>query len=155
TRGLRCVVMRDGTSLAHPGRPTVSGPVWGAIRSFDRHDDARFDSRRGWLMLGLVLTAGGARGAYQAGVLKRIGELPGVRDRPLPFPIVTGGSAGAINGAMVAAGSAGFHEATQRLAGLWAGLRVEDVFRTDAWSLTAGSVGLLRDVLLGSVLGHT
>ncbi len=30
-------------------------------------------------MLGLVLTAGGARGAYQAGVLKRIGELPALR----------------------------------------------------------------------------
>ena len=66
-------------------------------------------------MLGLVLTAGGARGAYQAGVLKRIGELPGVRDRPLPFPIVTGASAGAINGAMIAARSASFREATQEL----------------------------------------
>ena len=64
-------------------------------------------------MLGLVLTAGGARGAYQAGVLKRIGELPGVRDRPLPFPIVTGASAGAINGAMVAARSASFRERSQ------------------------------------------
>ena len=49
-------------------------------------------------MLGLVLTAGGARGAYQAGVLKRLGELPALRDRPSPFPIVAGASAGAING---------------------------------------------------------
>jgi NTE family protein len=106
-------------------------------------------------VLGLVLTAGGARGAYQAGVLKRIGELPGLRDRPLPFPIVTGASAGAINGAMVAARSASFREATQLLAHLWAGLRVADVFRTDAPSLAAGAVGLVRDVALGSVLGRT
>jgi len=106
-------------------------------------------------MLGLVLTAGGARGAYQAGVLKRVGELPGLRDRPLPFQIVTGASAGAINGAMVAARSASFMEATQLLARLWGGLRVDDVFRTDAWSLAAGAAGLVRDILLGSLLGRT
>jgi NTE family protein len=106
-------------------------------------------------MLGLVLTAGGARGAYQAGVLKRIGELPGIRDGPLPMPIVTGASAGAINGAMIAARSASFREATQELARLWVGLRVESVFRTDARSLAACSLGLLRDVVLGSVLGRT
>ena len=54
-------------------------------------------------MLGLVLTAGGARGAYQAGVLERISELPTLRGRPSPFRIVAGASAGAINGAMLAA----------------------------------------------------
>ena len=53
-------------------------------------------------MIGLVLTAGGARGAYQAGVLKRIGEIPASPTGPSPFPIVAGASAGAINGAMIA-----------------------------------------------------
>ena len=53
-------------------------------------------------MLGLVLTAGGARGAYQAGVLRRIGELPSLRGRASPFAIVTGASAGAINGMFLA-----------------------------------------------------
>jgi predicted patatin/cPLA2 family phospholipase len=43
-------------------------------------------------MLGLVLTAGGARGAYQAGVLQRIGQMPALRGRPSPFPIVAGAS---------------------------------------------------------------
>jgi len=57
-------------------------------------------------MTGLVLTAGGARGAYRAGVLRRIGELPRLRDGPSPFAIVAGASAVAINGAMVAAGNA-------------------------------------------------
>src|SRR5262249_57565022 len=65
------------------------------------------------LMLGLVLTAGGAPGAYPAGVLKRIGEIPGLREAPSPFAIVTGASAGAINGAAVAAGSASLHDATR------------------------------------------
>jgi len=106
-------------------------------------------------VLGLTLTAGGARGAYQAGVLKRIGELPGLRDGASPFAIVTGASAGAINGAAVAAGSADFRDATARLARLWAQLEVGQVFRTDAWSLAVGALGLVRDMALGGLLGHT
>jgi NTE family protein len=106
-------------------------------------------------MLGLVLTAGGARGAYQAGVLKRIAELPAFRDRPCPFPIVTGASAGAINGALLAAESASFHDASRRLAELWQGLRVDQVFRADPMSLAGGALGVARDVLLGGLLGRT
>jgi len=106
-------------------------------------------------VLGLVLTAGGARGAYQAGVLRRIGELPGLRDGPLPFRIIAGASAWAINGAMVASRSATFSEATRALAELWAHLRVDQVFRTDAWSLAGGSLGLVRDVVLGGLIGRT
>jgi len=104
-------------------------------------------------MIGLVLTAGGARGAYQAGVLKRLGELPAFADRPSPFPIVVGASAGAINGTMIAAGSGDFGAATRRLADLWANLRVHDVFRTDLLTLGMGAARWLRDLSLGGVLG--
>ncbi len=104
-------------------------------------------------MIGLVLTAGGARGAYQAGVLKRLGELPALADRPSPFPIVVGASAGAINGTMIAAGSGDFGSATRRLADLWANLRVHDVFRTDLLTLGMGAARWLRDLSLGGVLG--
>ncbi len=106
-------------------------------------------------MLGLVLTAGGARGAYQAGILKRIGEIPALRDQPSPFAIVTGASAGAINGAAVAGGSGTFHDVTLQLASLWSALRVEDVFRTDLFSLGWGAAGLVRDMVLAGLLGHT
>jgi NTE family protein len=106
-------------------------------------------------MLGLVLTAGGARGAYQAGVLKRVGEIPSLRDGPSPFPIVTGASAGAINGAAIAGGGGTLHEVTRQLAALWSALRVEDVFLTDLVSLGWGAAGLLRDMMLGGVLGST
>ena len=51
------------------------------------------------------MTGGGARGAYQAGVLKRIGELTGVQTHGNPFPIICGSSAGAVNGGGLAAGS--------------------------------------------------
>ncbi len=104
-------------------------------------------------MIGLVLTAGGARGAYQAGVLKRLGEVPAFADRPSPFPIVAGASAGAINGTLIAAGSGDFSAATRRLADLWANLQVHDVFRTDLLALGMGAARWLRDLSLGGVLG--
>lgn len=104
-------------------------------------------------MIGLVLTAGGARGAYQAGVLKRLGEIPAFADRPSPFPIVAGASAGAINGTMIAAGSSDFGAATRRLAELWSDLRVSDVFRTDLVALGMGAARWLRDLSLGGVIG--
>jgi len=106
-------------------------------------------------MIGLVLTAGGARGAYQAGVLKRIGEIPALAESPSPFPIVTGASAGAINGAIVAAGSASFGDVTRLLAELWARLCVEQVFRADLLSLGRGAFGFVRDFFLGGLVGNT
>jgi NTE family protein len=104
-------------------------------------------------MLGMVLTAGGARGAYQAGVLKRIGEIAALHGRPSPFAIIAGASAGAINGTMIAAASGDFGSGTQRLAQLWSDLSVDDVFRSDVFSLGCGSMRWLRDLALGGLLG--
>jgi NTE family protein len=106
-------------------------------------------------MLGLVLTAGGARGAYQAGVLRRLGELPSLRARPSPFAVIAGASAGAINGSLLAARGARFGEATAELARVWSGLRVEDVFRSDLGSLARTGASMARDFVLGSLTGHT
>lgn len=104
-------------------------------------------------MLGMVLTAGGARGAYQAGVLKRIGEIRAFRLQPSPFAIIAGASAGAINGAMIAATSGDFCAGTERLAQLWSDLSVDDVFRSDMVSLGCGGMRWVRDLALGGVLG--
>ena len=103
---------------------------------------------------GLVLTGGGARGAYQAGVLKRVSEIPALRDAPPPFRIITGSSAGAINGAWLAtAGISGFHPAADRLAELWSELRFEQVIRTDALALASAALGWVRDFGLGWLVG--
>src|SRR5512138_3669674 len=85
--------------------------------------------------LAIVLSGGGARAAYQAGVLQAIAEWgpPGV---PSPFSIVTGTSAGAINAVAIAAGAPDFRAATTRLCELWGGIHAADVYRTDARSLT-------------------
>jgi len=106
-------------------------------------------------MIGLVLTAGGARGAYQAGVLKRLGELPALRGAPSPFEIVSGASAGAINGSVVAARSEDFAGAAREIAALWAGLRFERVVRTDLLALVRGVLGLAGDFVIGPLLGRT
>jgi NTE family protein len=81
--------------------------------------------------LALVLSGGGARGAYQTGVLRCLARnLPGLR-----FSIITGVSAGAINAAFMGAHAGNSSEAACELCDLWTGLRVEDIFRIDTPSL--------------------
>src|SRR5512135_2933567 len=104
-------------------------------------------------ILGLVMTGGGARGAYQAGVLKRIGEIKRVRARGNPFPIIGAASAGAINGAALAAGSDDFALATAVTARLWAHLRPSDIFRTDVSAQAANSFAWIMDLSFGAIVG--
>lgn len=81
--------------------------------------------------LALVLTGGGARGAYQAGVLRGL-----ARHFPdLSFPIIAGVSAGAINASFLAAHSGNLAEATEELYGIWSRLEAEDIFHVDTVSL--------------------
>ncbi len=81
--------------------------------------------------LALVLSGGGARGAYQTGVLRRLSQ----RFPDLSFSIVTGVSAGAINASFIAAHPGSLAEAMDELCGIWARLQVEDIFRVDTPSL--------------------
>jgi NTE family protein len=104
-------------------------------------------------VLGLVMTGGGARGAYQAGVLKRIGELKRVQVGENPFPIIGGASAGAINGSALAMGSDNFSQATAVLANLWSNLKPSDVFRCDFVSQAHNSLVWILDLSFGGALG--
>jgi NTE family protein len=104
-------------------------------------------------VLGLAMTGGGARGAYQAGVLKRIGEIPRVQSHGNPFPIIGGASAGAINGAALAAGSNEFSNATKVVADFWANLKPSDVFRCDVVSQAHNSLIWILDLSFGGVMG--
>jgi NTE family protein len=80
--------------------------------------------------VGLVLPGGGARGAYQAGVLKAIAEL-WPAGAPNPFPIVSGTSAVAINAAVLASSALDIANGVRRLCEVWSGFTVDKVFRTD------------------------
>lgn len=103
-------------------------------------------------MRGLVLTGGGARAAYQVGVLRGIAELR--RFEKFPFEIVTGVSAGAINGvALAAAADEGFEAITERLWTTWEELHVDSVFKTDPVTLLGIGTRWIRDLSLGGILG--
>ncbi|SFM06439.1 patatin-like phospholipase family protein [Variovorax sp. OV329] len=109
---------------------------------------------------GLVLTGGGARAAYQVGVLEAIGELrrahaPGHLGGS-PFDIITGTSAGAINAAALACGADDFHTTVKRLVETWRNFHAEQVYRVDSlamldaaarWRLLLGMGQLLARML--------
>jgi NTE family protein len=103
--------------------------------------------------LGLVMTGGGARGAYQAGVLKRIGEIQRVQSHGNPFPIIDGSSAGAVNGGGLAVGCDDFAIGTRILAKLWSELRPSDIYRCDVFAQARNSVTWILDLSFGAVLG--
>ncbi|MGB9429370.1 MAG: patatin-like phospholipase family protein [Gammaproteobacteria bacterium] len=84
--------------------------------------------------LGLVLPGGGARAAYQAGVLKAIAELL-PPDAPNPFPIISGTSAGAINATLIATHAQHFHRGAVELAKVWEHIHSDQVFRTDTFTI--------------------
>ncbi len=87
----------------------------------------------------LVLSGGGARGAYQVGVLKAIAEwLP--EDAPCPFEVLVGTSAGALNAAAIGARAHSLREAVESLEEVWSNFRVEQVMQ--ASSLTMLRSGL-------------
>ncbi|MDO9598647.1 MAG: patatin-like phospholipase family protein [Azoarcus sp.] len=82
----------------------------------------------------LVLTGGGARAAYQVGVLQAIRHIRGSRPGN-PFPILCGTSAGGINAAALAVYSADFNVAVRKVAWIWRNFRVDQVYRTDPAAL--------------------
>jgi NTE family protein len=89
---------------------------------------------------GLVLTGGGARAAYQVGVLKAVAQIRrecGELASPNPFPVITGTSAGAINAAALACHADNFDHGVQSLCEVWENFRAEQVYRSD-------SIGVIR-----------
>ncbi len=95
--------------------------------------------------LALLLSGGGARGAYQVGVLRSL-----AKSHPdLEIPILTGVSAGGINIAFLAAGRSGFRDCVGKLTDLWLGLSPEKVFRVGLGSLGWGVLRWLVRLGLG------
>lgn len=93
----------------------------------------------------LLLPGGGARAAYQVGVLKGLAALLKDVDGN-PFPILCGTSAGAINAVGLAAGAADFGQACARLEQLWRALTVEQVYRSDCLAVAWNSLRLLASL---------
>jgi NTE family protein len=102
-------------------------------------------------VLGLVLTGGGARSAYQIGVLKALSEIfPRGRN---PFPVIVGTSAGAVAASVLAAEAVHWRRAVAGLEEVWANFRAEQVFRVDPiHMLRSGTHWVLSLVTGGFVL---
>lgn len=80
---------------------------------------------------GLVLAGGGARGAYEAGVLLFLAEVLSRRKDPFPFKIITGTSVGAINGCFLASVADNFLRGVKNLVKLWGSLEIEKVLSSN------------------------
>lgn len=99
-------------------------------------------------VVGLIMTGGGARAAYQVGVMRALHDmLP--RGVANPFPIICGTSAGAINAAVLATDAHDFRRGVRRLMTVWKNFHVDQVYRADVW----GALGNSAHWLLAAVSG--
>ncbi len=90
------------------------------------------------MTIGLILSGGGARAAYQVGVLRAVSEIVPV-PRLNPFPVICGTSAGAINASLIACESNHFSDSVRQLESLWSTLSSEAVHELGA-SAVLGSL---------------
>jgi NTE family protein len=86
---------------------------------------------------GLILTGGGARAAYQVGVLRAVARIRREAGAPPgnPYPVVSGTSAGAINAAALAASADDPELGVALLARVWGDMHVEQIYRTDSFGV--------------------
>ncbi len=100
--------------------------------------------------LGLILTGGGARVAYQVGVLKAIAEfLP--RHAHNPFPIICGTSSGSLNAVTLAVNARYFRKGVQYLLNIWKNSQIDHVYRTDPVSVLKNSSRWFAGLILSSM----
>lgn len=86
----------------------------------------------------LLLTGGGARAAYQIGVLKAIAsQLP--RNQKSPFKVICGTSAGAINAVSMACHASCFHLGVKKTEWVWKNFKTEQVY-VGSWTGVFGYI---------------
>ena len=110
-------------------------------------------------LTGLVLSGGGARAAYQVGVLRALvkirREVMGPRARMNnPFGVICGTSAGAINAAALACQADRFEASVEVLARVWQDFRAEQVYRADSLGVIRSGAQWLTMLSLGWVIAR-
>ena len=100
---------------------------------------------------GLILTGGGARAAYQVGVLKALSEI--CPDPEWPFPIIVGTSAGAVSASILAANVRRWHDSVAEIEDVWANFRVNQVFRSDTAAMLRAGARWLGSLFTGGAIG--
>lgn len=104
--------------------------------------------------LAIVMTGGGARAAYQIGVLKAIAELLPAGSAS-PFTIICGTSAGAINAASLAAKTDHFKNSVRRMHFVWSNFSSDQVFKTDILGIAKTGAHWLLSMILGGLGRHS
>ena len=100
--------------------------------------------------VGLVLPGGGARAAYQVGVLRAIADMmPGA---PNPFPVIVGTSAGAVAATVLATEACHWHRAVDSLERVWRQFHVGQVLRADALSMLRSGAHWAASLVSGGML---
>jgi NTE family protein len=104
----------------------------------------------------LVLTGGGARAAYQVGVLKAVAQIRRQCLCPAgnPFPVITGTSAGAINAAALACRADDFDAGVRELAEVWENFHAEQVYRSDSLGVIRTGARWLTMMSIGWVIAR-
>ncbi|WP_166264606.1 patatin-like phospholipase family protein [Marinobacter caseinilyticus] len=102
---------------------------------------------------GVILTGGGARAAYQVGVLKAISDM--YPDWSHPFRVIVGTSAGAINAAALASGNAIFRHNVANLERLWSELTITQVYKGGAADIVRNMTSIVSRMALGSDTGKS
>lgn len=103
--------------------------------------------------IALYLAGGGARGAYQAGVLKAIGQI--LQVKKLPFAMVSGVSIGCINAAIIAQHADDFPAGIEKLETLWSNIRCQQIFNSSNYQLSKSVMrNLSHLVVRQSQTGH-
>lgn len=106
---------------------------------------------------GLLLTGGGARAAYQVGVLQALADIRrqcSAAPAQNPFPIITGTSAGAINAAALACGAADFDAAVRQMVEVWRNFHSQQVYRSDSIGILRSGANWLTLLSLGWMLAR-
>jgi NTE family protein len=90
----------------------------------------------------LVLSGGGARGAYQVGVLKAVSDMFPKQSHN-PFSIISGTSAGAVNAVAIAASANNFRLSIKKVEKIWNSLHVCNVYNADSLHLAYSVLRLI------------
>lgn len=102
---------------------------------------------------GLILSGGGARAAYQVGVLKAVYHvLP--RSHYNPFDIISGTSAGAINGLALASYAENYRIGIKHLERIWSHFQCQHIYHTDLPNVLASLFKLTRAIVIGRHFKH-
>ncbi len=105
---------------------------------------------------GLILSGGGARAAYQVGVLAAIERMrrEAGAAQGNPFPVISGTSAGAINAAFLASNADRYDLAIEELVGVWRNFQVEQVYRSDVLGMIRSGARWLSLLSLGWLIAQ-